>query len=196
MVEDTLSTTTMDRDHSAMLMQAIAEKGDKAAFAQLFAFYAPRVKGFLMRLGSSDATADELAQEVMLAVWRKAHTFDPNQASVSTWVYRIARNRRIDLARRENRQREELEREANDQDMSADPEETPDEPLMAREREARVREALAQLPVEQADLVRRAFFGDQTHRDIADETGLPLGTVKSRLRLAFGRLRKALDEEI
>lgn len=196
MVEDTLSTTTMDRDHSAMLMQAIAEKGDKAAFAQLFAFYAPRVKGFLMRLGSSDATADELAQEVMLAVWRKAHTFDPNQASVSTWVYRIARNRRIDLARRENRQREELEREANDQDMSADPEETPDEPLMARDREARVREALAQLPVEQADLVRRAFFGDQTHRDIADETGLPLGTVKSRLRLAFGRLRKALDEEI
>jgi len=179
----------LDREALAALVEDIAARGDRGAFAALFKHFAPRIKGYLIKIGTERGQAEELTQEVMLTVWRKAATFDRTQASVSTWMFTIARNRRIDAVRREKRPEIDL----------SDPLLVPDEPvsaddrLDAMERDARVARALKSLPKEQADLVHEAFFLAKSHSEIADQTKLPLGTVKSRLRLAFGRLRKALE---
>ncbi|MGE0828621.1 MAG: sigma-70 family RNA polymerase sigma factor [Hyphomonadaceae bacterium] len=181
-----------DRERFADLMEAIAQRQDRAAFAELFAFYAPRVKGFLLRLNAGDALAEELAQEVMIQVWRKAALYDRTQASVSTWIFRIARNRRIDAARRVKAGALDPEEPA----LAPAELDAPDEALSAAEREARVRAALADLPAEQMSLLQAAFYEGLSHREIAARTGIPLGTVKSRIRLAFARMRAALDGEV
>jgi RNA polymerase sigma-70 factor (ECF subfamily) len=182
---------TLDREALAALVEAIAAHADKAAFAALFRHFAPKIKGYLIKIGTDRGQAEELTQEVMLTVWRKAATFDRRQASVATWLFTIARNRRIDAVRREKRP--ELD--------PSDPMLVPDEPMAADDRldaldrEARVARALKSLPKEQGDLVHEAFYLAKSHSQIADETKIPLGTVKSRLRLAFGRLRKAVEGE-
>ncbi|MGE0046611.1 MAG: sigma-70 family RNA polymerase sigma factor [Hyphomonadaceae bacterium] len=178
-----------DREHFADLMERVARFEDRDAFAALFAFYAPRVKSYLLRLSAEDALAEELAQEVMITVWRKAALFDRAQASVSTWIFRIARNRRIDAARRiKARALDPDEPTLAPADLTA-----PDDAVSANEREARVREALKDLPEEQLSLLRAAFYEGLSHREIAEKTGVPLGTVKSRIRLAFQRMRGRLD---
>jgi RNA polymerase sigma-70 factor (ECF subfamily) len=185
------ATAVLDREAQAALVEAIAAAADRSAFAALFRHFAPKVKGYLVKLGADRALAEELTQEVMLTVWRKAAQFDRKQASAATWIFTIARNRRIDALRREKRP--ELD--------PTDPMLVPDEPvaaddrLDALEREARVARALKSLPKEQADLVHEAFYLAKSHSQIAEETKIPLGTVKSRLRLAFGRLRKAIEGE-
>jgi RNA polymerase sigma-70 factor (ECF subfamily) len=185
-------TQTEQRARFAGLVAAIATRQDRAAFADLFAFYAPRLKAYLIRLGLGPSQAEDTAQEVMVTVWRKADQFDPAQASVATWIYRIARNRRIDAFRREQRQ----VLDADEPSLQPEAEPAPDAGLDAAEREDQVRIALAELPAEQVDLVRRAFYEGLSHRQIADVTGLALGTVKSRLRLAFQKLRLRLEGEI
>jgi RNA polymerase sigma-70 factor (ECF subfamily) len=183
---------TADRDRFSDLMEAVAERQDRDAFAQIFAFYAPRVKAYVLRLGAEEPLAEEIAQEVMIIVWRKAGLFDRRQASVSTWIFRIARNRRIDAARRTK-----LDAFDPDEPMLAPaPVEQADENVSLAEREARVRAALADLPPEQLSLLQAAFYEGLSHRDIAARTGIPLGTVKSRIRLAFARLRARLAEEV
>lgn len=178
-------------DHFNRLIVLVATSQDRQAFAELFDHFAPRIKAYLMRLGADDGRAEELAQEAMLILWRKAPLFDPAKSSAATWLFRIARNRRIDSLRR-NR-----EGSIDPQDPALRPAapDDADTALDARVRETRVRAALAALPAEQADLVRRAFFSGLSHSRIAEETGLPLGTVKSRIRLAFGRLRRALEAD-
>jgi RNA polymerase sigma-70 factor, ECF subfamily len=170
-------------------LQRIAARADRAAFARLFAYYSPRVKAYLLRLGLDGANAEEVTQEVMVAVWRKAASFDPAQASPSTWIYRIARNRRIDLFRRDRR----ADIDAEDPALRPQAEQVPDAALEARQREARVRQAMAELPEAQRELVRVAFYEDLSHSEIAERTGVPLGTVKSRLRLAFAKLKGRLE---
>lgn len=172
------------------LVERVAAQADRAAFARLFSYYAPRVKGYLLRLGLDAAQAEELTQEVMVAVWRKAATFDRTQASVATWIFRIARNRRIDLFRRER-----LALDAHDPALQPTPEAGPDGAAEAVEREARVRRAVAELSPDQRDLVREAFYEELSHSQIAEKTGLPLGTIKSRLRLAFAKLKLRLDAD-
>jgi RNA polymerase sigma-70 factor (ECF subfamily) len=174
----------------ARLVEAIAARQDRAAFTRVFAYYAPRVKAYLARLGLDGAQAEEVAQEVMVAVWRKAASFDARQASVSTWIFRIARNRRIDVFRRAQR----ATLDPNDPAFEPPAEARPDGAAEAAEREARVRRAMAELPPEQRDLVRRAFYEDLSHSEIAATTGVPLGTVKSRLRLAFAKLKLTLAD--
>lgn len=183
---------TPDRERFADLMAAIATRQDREAFSELFAYYAPRVKAFMLRLGAGSALAEELAQEVMITVWRKAALFDRRQASVSTWIFRIARNRRIDAARRAK----SAEFDAADPQLLPEAPEAPDDAVSAAEREKQVREALKILPAEQIELVRQAFYDGLSHRDIAERTGIPLGTVKSRIRLAFGRLRGVLSQDV
>lgn len=178
----------LDRDELDGLVLATARQ-DRAAFARLFAFYAPRVKAYLLRLNSSDSLAEELTQEVMLTVWRKATLFDPAQASASTWIFRIARNRRIDAARRADKP----ELDGEDPALAPSQPDSPDAALLASEQATRVQQAMAELPEEQISLLRLAFFDGLSHRDIAERIGVPLGTVKSRLRLAFDKLRKRLD---
>lgn len=178
----------------AARLRAVALHRDKSAFAELFSFYAPRVKSYLVRLGLDGAAAEEACQEVMVAVWRRADSFDPQQASVSTWIFRIARNRRIDLHRR-----------AKTASAALDPEEPLLQPqpligadlqLEAAESEARVRGAMAELPEAQLRLIRASFYEGLSHSEIAESTGLALGTVKSRLRLALLKLRARLEQAL
>jgi len=179
------------REMDALLV-AIGKNRDKEAFSRLFDFYAPRLKSYLMRLGADSATAEELTQEVLLTAWDRAAQFDPTQAGASTWLFTIARNRRIDLARK-------LSKGALDpEEPNLKPVEQPsaDQQIESSQREALIQKAVLALPKEQAQLLKLSFFADKSHQQISDETGLPLGTVKSRLRLALNRLRKMLSEEL
>ena len=161
---------------------------DRAAFAALFAHFAPRVKAYLLRLGAPSGVAEELAQEALLSVWRKAHLFDPAKASAATWLFTIARNLRIDAIRREKRP------ELDPEDFMPEPDADADDGLMLAENEGRLRLALKELPADQIQVVELSFFADKPHSQIAVELGIPLGTVKSRLRLAMGRLKRAMGE--
>ncbi|WP_448203621.1 sigma-70 family RNA polymerase sigma factor [Azospirillum sp. sgz302134] len=172
------------------LLLAVGRGRDRAAFAELFGHFAPRLKAYLRRQGCDAGGAEELVQEVMLLVWRRAETYDPAQASASTWVFTIARNKRIDVLRRE--QRPEID--PDDPALVPDPLESADHRVEAKETTGRLRAALKDLPPEQAELLRLAYFEDKPHSVISSERGIPLGTVKSRLRLAMERLRKALRD--
>lgn len=173
-------------------MQAVATRADRPAFAALFRHFAPRLKGFLVRAGCDEALAEELVQETMVALWRRAGAFDPQRAQVSTWVYTIARNLRIDHHRRQAG----AVAPADDWDPEQQPADAhlaPEELLLAAQREHGVRQALAELPAEQAQVLRLSFFDEQPHSRIAQELGIPLGTVKSRIRLAVTQLRRLLE---
>lgn len=179
-----------DLKDPAALVRAIAERGDRAAFARLFGFYAPRIKGFLMRSGSAPEIAEELAQEALLAVWRKAATFDAGRAGVSTWIFTIARNLRIDHVRRGQYVSVETIYEV----LGASDPQRPDDEIDAADRDERVRNALASLSSEQAAVVRLSFYENKAHAEIARLLQVPLGTVKSRLRLAMTKLRGQLGD--
>ncbi len=183
--------TTRPREEYARLAALVAERRDRDAFATLFDHFAPRINGYLQRLGMDRGSAEDLAQEVMAVLWHKAHLFDPAKSSLATWLFRIARNRRIDGLRRD---RSHLI-DPDDPILQPEGEEAPDVAMDANRRDERVRIALAGLPAEQVELIRLAFFVGLSHSQIADQTGLPLGTVKSRIRLAFGRLRKAIETD-
>lgn len=170
---------------------AVADAGDRQAFAALFKHFAPRVKAYLMRSGSSAELAEELAQEAMVLLWRKAASFDPSRACVSTWVFTIARNLRIDHHRR--RADGSGEDGWNADQQPADAHLAPDEMAVAAQRERGVRQALTELPAEQALVLRLSFFEEHPHARIAQDLGIPLGTVKSRIRLAVTQLRRILD---
>jgi RNA polymerase sigma-70 factor (ECF subfamily) len=176
-------------DHAALIL-AVAMHRDRAAFADLFAYFGPRVKAWMMRAGSNPTAAEELAQDAMLAVWQKARLFDPARAGASTWIFTIARNLRIDALRRE-RHPSELMQDATEE--SEGPLQA-DRVLAMSQEETRIRAALSLLPPEQADVIRKAFFEDKVHAEIEKELGIPLGTVKSRLRLAMNRLRAMLGD--
>ncbi|CDX46913.1 RNA polymerase sigma factor [Mesorhizobium sp. ORS 3359] len=182
----------LSAQEASRLLAAVAARRDRAAFAVLFAFYAPRLKAFLKRSGMTASVAEDVAQETMLLVWKKASYFDPARAGASTWIFTIARNARIDRLRRDGRPAAIAE--------AFDPSDQPEEPvsgeqaMIAAEREERVRTAIALLPPEQADILKKSFFGEETQSEIADAVGIPLGTVKSRVRLALGRLRQILDD--
>lgn len=167
-------------------MLRVARHGDEAAFAELFDHFAPRVKAFLIKSGSSASVAEDCAQDVMATVWHKAGQFDPSRASVATWIFSIARNRRIDLLRKARRP------EPEDLPWGPEPEPDPAEVWEFQQDSARLGEALRALPAAQRELIEKAYFGDLSHGEIAGVTGLPLGTIKSRIRLALDKLRQAL----
>jgi len=174
----------------AGLIVAVASERCRDSFAELFAFFAPRVKSYMLRLGADDAQAEDLAQEAMLKVWRKCALYDPEKSAASTWIFSIARNLRIDAIRKEKRP----ELDANDPALFPEPEATPEEKAQRSERDERVREAFRRLPPAQLEVVTLYFFEDQPHTAIAERLGLPLGTVKSRLRLAFSKVRDELGD--
>jgi RNA polymerase sigma-70 factor (ECF subfamily) len=175
-------------DWSAAIV-AIATKADKARFEELFLHFAPRLKAFYLRVSVAPGAAEDMAQDVMLAVWRKAAYFDPERASAATWIFTIARNLRID----QHRRRHDTEPLGENFDPAAEPDAI--ETMISVERERRVRAALAKLPSEQSDVVRLSFFEDRPHSEIAEALRLPLGTVKSRIRLAMARLRALVGED-
>jgi len=181
-----------ERSRLAECLQLVAKQKSRPAFAELFEYFAPRLKGYLVRLGSNETAAEEVMQDVMLTVWRKAEQFDPRKASASTWIFRIARNRRIDLHRR--RSKPDLDPEEPLLQPAAT--EPPDITVNRLQMESIVRRELETLPEEQIVVLRAAFYDGLSHGEIADHLKLPLGTVKSRIRLAFRKLRGQLDEPL
>ena len=176
----------------AGLVAQVAAAGDRQAFAALFRFYAPRLKSFLARQGFGEIECEDLVQETMLSIWRKAASFDPVKAGVSTWIYTIARNLGIDRWRREGRG-------AAWQDLAdfddVDPDPSVEARIIANQSEIRIRNALTTLPDEQAAVIRMTFYGEDAQVEIARALGIPLGTVKSRVRLALARLRKTMEDD-
>ena len=174
----------------ADLLQRVAANGDVEAFKALFEAYAPRVKSYMLRQGADAATAEELAQETLLSVWRKAGLYSDEKGSATTWIFTIARNLRIDRLRKEVAWQPLPEN--NDERPSEDP--APDEELAERERAERVRAMLAELPPDQSEVVNLAFLEGLSHSEIAKRLDLPLGTAKSRMRLAYQKIRDALED--
>jgi len=175
------------------LLSAVGQRRDRSAFIILFHHFAPRLKSFLMKKGSSPEQAEELAQETMLTVWNKAASYNPQQASASTWIFTVARNKRIDSLRKNGR----VEFDSGDPAFVPDNvSPAPDRQVIDSDRTEQVAAAMETLPPEQADLIRKAYFEDKTHHEIANETKIPLGTVKSRLRLALERLHRQLGHDL
>ncbi|WP_439573212.1 sigma-70 family RNA polymerase sigma factor [Phreatobacter sp.] len=171
---------------------AIAASQDRAAFEELFRYFAPRVEAYLRRLGSPQPAAEELMQEAMVTVWRKAGQFDPAKASASTWLFTIVRNLRIDAYRREKRP----ELDPDDPALAREPDPQADALLSGQQSADRLRDALRLLNDNERIILNLAYFDDKSHSEIAAELGLPLGTVKSRIRLAFAKLRNALGASL
>jgi RNA polymerase sigma factor (sigma-70 family) len=178
--------------HNALLEQ-IARSQDRQAFSLLFDHFAPRLNAYMRKLGTDAAQAEELVQEAMLLVWRKAGSFDPAKASASTWIFTIARNKRIDALRRARHP----EFDPTDPALAGfgGGSEEAHEPEVSAQESRALEAAIATLPAEQADLLRLAYFEDKAHGEIARVRGIPLGTVKSRLRLALEKLRRQLNSK-
>lgn len=176
-------------DWNALLCDVARQ--DSAAFAVLFAHFAPRVKSYMLRLGSDAQQAEELAQEALATVWRKADRYDPARAAASTWIFTVARNLRIDAFRRRNHP----EPDPNDPALVPDPPASADMVVSRKQDAVRIRRALAELSDDQREVLQLSFFDDQTHTQISETLDIPLGTVKSRIRLAFGRIRNLLEDE-
>ena len=172
------------------LLLRVGSDRDRSAFKKLYEHFAPRLKSFLLRIGSDMSAAEEICQESMIMVWRRAETFNPESAGASTWIFTIARNKRIDKLRKDNRPLPDL----NDPSFFQIPVDKSDDILQRVEEEKKIKNALKNLPPEQAKLILSAYYEEKSHRKIADDTNLPLGTVKSRIRLAINRLRTQLEE--
>jgi len=172
------------------ILQRIAEGADVEAFRKLFEAYAPRVKTYMMRQGADANTAEELAQETLLTVWRKAALYSGEKGSATTWIFTIARNLRIDKLRREMAW--VALPDGYDQKVSHDA--NPDEALAEQERRTRIQQALAELPPDQHEVVVLSYVDGLSHGEIADRLRLPLGTVKSRMRLAYSKIRDAVED--
>jgi RNA polymerase sigma factor (sigma-70 family) len=187
----TVPTSSLSQEHAKLVAQ-IAAQSDRDAFVILFDYYAPRLNAYIQRLGVEKAAAEEMTQDVMLVLWRKAALFDPSKSNLGTWLYRIARNRRIDVARRGRMDMFDIDDavlQIADESIGADKQ------MDFEERYALVREAMESLPPDQLSLIQMSFFDSLSHSEIGARTGLPLGTVKSRIRLAFTRLRRALEQK-
>lgn len=183
---DVTDTETEKEIDWVEVVARIRDDRDKVAFHQLFVHFAPRVKSFLMRSGFDMSLAEECTQEAMATLWNKAHMFDPSRASVATWIFTIARNRKIDAIRKQRRPEPE--------ELTWGPENEPDQAdtLALQQETKKLGDAIAALPDKQKELIEKAYFGDLSHSEIAAETGLPLGTIKSRIRLALDRLRHVM----
>lgn len=178
--------TPSDVAHWVENLCSIRDNRDEAAFIRVFEHFGPRVKAFLMKTGMDAALSEECAQEVLVTVWNKAHLYDATRASPSTWIFTIARNKKIDVLRKQKRPEPE--------DLPWGPEAEPDQAdvIGLQQESEQLGRALRDLPEKQRELIEKAYFGDLSHSEIAAQTGLPLGTIKSRIRLALERLRHSL----
>jgi len=175
----------MNNEELCGLIGLVGERQDRKAFADLFRYFAPRCKAYALRIGCPDGEAEELTQEAMVSVWRRAETFDRTKAAASTWIFTIVRNKRIDKMRREKPVMAEFEQLERLPAVTVDPGDASD----ATRVRIVMREAVDALPADQKLVLEKAFYEDKSHSQVAEELQLPLGTVKSRIRLALSRLR-------
>ncbi len=180
----------MSPERLSSLLVAVGKDRDRAAFVTLFEHFAPRLKSFFMQQGTAQELVEEVVQETMVNVWRRADTFNPGKASPSTWIFAIGRNMRIDILRKERRPAPDL----SDPALAAEPEPLAHELIARRQDTERLRAAMADLPEDQRHVLAMAFLEDKSHGQIAEALSLPLGTVKSRIRLAMARLRSSIGE--
>ncbi|RBP09828.1 RNA polymerase sigma-70 factor (ECF subfamily) [Roseiarcus fermentans] len=183
------------RDVWSQRIERIARDQDRTAFAEIFNHFAPRVKAFMRRNGASESQAEDIAQEAMLAVWRKASLYNPSASGAATWIFTIARNQRIDAIRREQRGGGAVRVDDVEAEYEVDDAPLADLRMATAQSEARLREALTVLPGEQLKVIEMSFFQEKAHSEIAETLRIPLGTVKSRVRLAMKRLRAILESE-
>ena len=181
--------TSADNERLAQMLIRVAEHRDKTAFGALFEHFGPRIKGFMMRKGADGELAEDLAQDTMITVWRKAHMYSVDKGSVSTWIFTIARNRRIDWARKlKGMQFSDI---ADLEQASDDPH--ADEIVLGQQEAETVKAAVDRLPEDQKQVISMAFMEDLTQQEISHRLDVPLGTVKSRMRLAYQKLSKSLE---
>lgn len=173
------------------LLLAVGQNRDVEAFETLFRHFAPRVKAYMARQARDSQVAEELMQETMMVVWNKAALFDPERGNVSAWIFTIARNLRVSAYRKAKRP----EFDPNDPAFVPDDVPPADEELESRQEADRLHKAMRDLPKEQMELLQRSFFHEVPHSALAKEFNLPLGTIKSRIRLAFAKLRAAMDDK-
>jgi RNA polymerase sigma-70 factor (ECF subfamily) len=183
---------SLTNDQLAALIEAIASEKNRDAFARLFEHYAPRLKAFGMKQGVTPAKVEELVQETMLMVWRKSESFDSDRGTANNWIFTIMRNKRIDMFRRQKHPEYELDESMDIVDTDA----TPDDQVNMFQESEMIREAVSSLPEAQIEIIQKAFFEDKSHGEIAEDLGIPLGTVKSRIRLAVARLRILVEETV
>lgn len=178
-------------DEWSECLALIAQHQDRAAFTRLFRHFAPLMKAFALSGSTLSANnADELVQEVMLKVWQKAGAFDAERAAASTWIYTIARNCRTDLYRR----LQKFDTPLSAEDVSGD-EESEEAFMVLHQKRSRdrIRELIKELPQDQAHILAKVYMEGKSHTEVAGELDLPLGTVKSRVRLALQKLQIQLE---
>jgi len=174
----------------AACIALVANDRDREAFMRIYSHFAPRVKSFLVGRGLNQATADDVLQEAMLAVWEKAHSYSPEKAALSTWIFTIARYKYIDRLRKDGRQKTE----SDEPDLRPSDSLETDGEVLQKQRQDAVQQAIAQLPEDQQSVIFLSFIKGLAHSEIAEQLGLPLGTVKSRIRRSFEQLREHLGE--
>jgi RNA polymerase sigma-70 factor (ECF subfamily) len=187
----TPSSSPDESQQMAGLLVLVAGNQDRTAFMQIYGYFAPRVKGFLVSRGLTTHAADDVLQEVMMAIWNKAGSYDPAKAAVSTWIFTIARYKYIDRLRRESRHKSESDDLIDLKESDAP---IADDNVLQDQRQNAVQAAIANLPADQQSVIFLSFIKGLAHSEIAEKLGLPLGTVKSRIRRAFARLREELGE--
>ena len=184
---DTFSANS-DEDLT-LCVELIGKNQDKLAFNSIFRYFAPRLKSFLVKAGSTDSQAEEVIQEVMIAVWTKSSTYDSSKSSVSTWIYTIARNKRIDKIRKEKRHY----LSESDEGLEIPVDSTQEKEIFSAQVSSSLKKYLSNLPEEQSKLLKLSYFYNKTHADISTELKIPLGTVKSRIRLALTKMRHLVE---
>ena len=185
-----VDTFSVDTDNDfALCIDLIGKNQDKLAFNSIFRYFAPRLKSFLVKAGSTDSQAEEVIQEVMIAVWTKSSTYDSNKSSVSTWIYTIARNKRIDKIRKEKRHY----LSESDEGLEIPVDSTQEKEIFASQVSNNLKKYMSNLPEEQSKLLKLSYFYNKTHADISEELKIPLGTVKSRIRLALTKMRHLVE---
>lgn len=182
-------TTPDDADHLKALLKRIASDQDHAAFQSLFRHFAPRIKGFMIKAGSDAHVADDLVQDVFLKVWNKAALYNPEKAGASTWIFTIARNVRIDRLRKQSSRHFD---DIDDMELIDDAPAS-DELLARNQTDKIVGSVIATLPTDQQDAIRLSFVENMSQSEVSEKLDIPLGTVKSRLRLAYQKMRKNLE---
>ena len=184
---DSFSANT--NDDLALCVELIGKNQDKLAFNSIFKYFAPRLISFLVKAGSTDTQAEEVIQEVMIAVWTKSSTYDSNKSSVSTWIYTIARNKRIDKIRKEKRHY----LSESDEGLEIPVDSTQEKEIFTAQVSNSLKKYMSNLPEEQSKLLKLSYFYNKTHADISAELKIPLGTVKSRIRLALTKMRHLVE---
>lgn len=185
---DLSSTENLSEMHKSLIAQ-VGASHDRAAFQALFEYFAPRIKAMMLKAGVNVMQAEDLMQDVMMTVWRKSSQYSPDRGSVSAWVFTIARNARIDLLRKASSRPYD---DVYEMEIAAD-EPTGDDEVLQSQREECVSAALEELPVDQRQVIEMAYIEDLSQSQIAERLNLPIGTVKSRMRLAYGKLKGRLE---